>query len=194
MKEKVIKERETEEVKVKVALQVEGEGECKINTGSPFFDHMMHLLGKHALFNLQIEASAKIGGLHHLVEEVGICFGEAFCEALEGKEGLLRYGCFCLPMDEVLVRVCVDLSSRPYLSYNVTYAHPEVEGFSTELIRVFLQAFANAAHITLHVHLLSGEDTHHVAEALFKGLGKVLLSSTRRSERIKGPLSTKGRL
>jgi imidazoleglycerol-phosphate dehydratase len=83
------RERETEEVKVKVALQVEGEGECRISTSSAFFDHMLHLLGKHALFNLEVEASSKSVGLHHLVEEVGICLGEAFLEALEGKEGLL---------------------------------------------------------------------------------------------------------
>lgn len=186
------KERETEEVKVKVELEVDGEGRCNIRTGAAFFDHMLHLLGKHALFDLNIEAISKEPNLHHLVEEVGMCLGEAFYEAVGGKEGLSRYGCFCLPMDEVLVRVCVDLSSRPCLVYDVKYTSSQVEGFDTELFKVFFQAFTNTARIALHLCLFYGTDPHHVAEALFKGLGRALNASLRRCEKLKGPLSTKG--
>lgn len=187
--------RDTKETNIEIDLVIDGQGKTDINTGIPFFDHMLTLFGRHGLFDLQIKASGDINvDAHHTVEDVGICLGQAFSEAIGDKKGISRYGFSMLPMDEALVAIAVDISGRPYLKYDIDVPIEVIGTFDTPLVEEFLQALSNNVGLTLHARLFSGKNTHHIIEALFKGLGKALDAATSLDPRVKDIPSTKGQL
>lgn len=186
-------ERKTTETDIVVKLDIDGTGESKIETGVGFFDHMLTLFAKHGLFDLEVTAKGdlEVDG-HHTVEDVGICLGQAFDQALGDKSGIVRYGFFILPMNEALATVSVDLSGRPFLAYNLDMSASKVGGFDTDLTHEFFQAFMTNAGVTMHVRLQAGTNPHHIIEAVFKAFGKALDAATRLDSRITGVQSTKG--
>ena len=188
--------RQTKETQVKVSLTLDGTGEGVISTGIPFMDHMLDLFSRHGFFDLSIDAAGDIEiDYHHLVEDMGICLGQAFREALGNKAGIRRYGFFALPMDETLVTVALDLSNRAYLVWNVVPTITMVRDFNVQLFKEFFQAFANEVACNVHVRLEHGEEPHHVAEAIFKGFAKSMDIATQQEERLAGKIpSTKGTL
>lgn len=186
-------ERITSETKVHLKLVIDGSGLSSIRTTVPFLDHMLHLVARHGLFDLNVEAQGDIDiDFHHTVEDIGIVLGEAFRKALGEKQGIVRYGTARIPMDETLADVTVDLSGRPYLVYNVDVPKVKVGDFDAELAREFFQAFANTCGCNLHLNLLYGENVHHIIEACFKGFGRALDAATRQDSRLSGVMSTKG--
>lgn len=188
--------RKTAETDIELALEVDGTGEGKIDTGVPFFDHMLTLFAKHGLFDLTVKAKGDVAvDYHHTVEDVGLVLGGAFRQALEEKLGIRRYGFFLLPMDEALVRVVVDIGGRPHLVYQADAPTMFVRDFNLVLVKEFCRAFSNALGANLHVSLIYGEDPHHVAEAIFKGLARAMDAATSIDPRTEGRLpSTKGSL
>ena len=188
--------RQTKETQIKVSLKLDGTGEGVISTGIPFMDHMLDLFSRHGFFDLSIDATGDIEiDYHHLVEDMGICLGQAFREALGNKAGIRRYGFFALPMDETLVTVALDLSNRAYLVWNVVPTITMVRDFNVQLFKEFFQAFANEVACNVHVRLEHGEEPHHVAEAIFKGFAKSMDIATQQEERLAGKIpSTKGTL
>ena len=187
-------ERKTRETDISVKLEVDGVGRGSIDTGIPFFDHMLTLFARHGLFDLEVRAKGDVEvDYHHTVEDVGIVLGEAFKRALGDKKGICRYGFFLLPMDECLSRVALDLSNRPYLAYRVPVAPGYVRDFNVALVREFFQAFANTLGANLHASLEYGDEPHHIAEALFKALARALDAACRPEPRTAGQVpSTKG--
>lgn len=186
-------ERITSETKITLKLAVDGSGMVAIRTTVPFLDHMLHLFARHGLFDLTVEAHGDIDiDFHHTVEDIGIVLGEAFRQALGDKKGIVRYGSARIPMDETLADVCVDLSGRPYLVYNVDLPKVKVGDFDAELAKEFFQAFANTCGCNLHLNLLYGDNVHHIIEACFKGFGRALDAATRQDARLNGVMSTKG--
>lgn len=188
--------RETKETTVAVTLVVDGTGATKAETGIAFFDHMLEQLGKHAGFDLTVEARGDLEvDLHHTVEDVGIVLGQALKQALADKRGIVRYGTAYVPMDEALVTASVDISGRPFLVFNVPVARTRVSNFDLDMLQEFFRAFAFNAEITLHVTMHYGHNLHHIAEAVFKAVGRALADATRLNPRIAGILpSTKGAL
>jgi len=188
--------RETKETQIKVSLSLDGTGEGEISTGIPFMDHMLDLFSRHGFFDLSIVANGDIEiDYHHLVEDMGICLGQAFREALGDKAGIRRYGFFALPMDETLVTVALDLSNRAYLVWNVGSSITMVRDFNVQLFKEFFQAFANEVACNVHIRLEHGEEPHHVAEAIFKGFAKSMDIATQHEVRLEGKIpSTKGTL
>ena len=188
--------RNTKETQIAVDLDIDGAGVSDIDTGIPFFDHMLTLFSKHGLFDLKVKASGDIDvDYHHMVEDVGIVLGQAFKQALGTKKGINRYGFFLLPMDESLARVVIDLSNRQAFVYKVDYRFPMVRDFNIVLIKEFFQAFANNLACNLHVQLEYGEEPHHIAESLFKCLARALDQATSIDARLNDALpSTKGTL
>jgi imidazoleglycerol-phosphate dehydratase len=185
--------RETKETVVAVDLDVDGAGELKVSTGIPFFDHMLEQLGKHAGFDLDIEASGDLDvDLHHTVEDVGIVLGSALREALGDKRGVRRFANALVPLDEALVQVALDLSGRPYLAYDVEPVSEWIGTFDPQLAEEFWKGFVDGARVTLHVRSVSGKNGHHVIEASFKGVARAL----RDAVKIEGESvpSTKGTL
>lgn len=187
-------ERQTTETSVRVRVALDGTGQCRAATGIGFLDHMLALLARHGLLDLEVEARGDLHvDCHHTVEDTGIVLGQALAHAWGDKAGLRRYGCAHIPMDEALARVVVDLSGRPMLVFD---APPSVEpilpGFSFFLVEEFLRALASQAALTLHVALLAGRNSHHMAEAVFKGLGRALNEATNLEPRSAGVPSTKG--
>lgn len=195
MSRTAIIERTTSETDISVRLNVDGTGESSIDTGVGFFDHMLTLFAKHGLFDLVISAKGdlQVDG-HHTVEDVGICLGQAFREALGTKEGIARYGFFILPMDEALATVAVDISGRPFLAYNLDMTSSKVGGFDTDLTHEFFQAFITNAGVSMHVRLQAGTNPHHVTEAVFKAFARAMDVATTVDQRITGVQSTKGML
>ena len=188
-------ERRTRETEILLQLNVDGRGEMAIDTTIPFFNHMLEAAGKHGLLDLRVNARGDTEvDLHHTVEDVGICLGKAFHEALGDKRGIVRFGTAYVPMDEALASVHVDISGRPYFSYNVPFAKTRVGNFDLDLLKDFFRAFAMNAMLNLHVNLHYGENLHHIAEALFKAFGRALAEASRMNPRIEGVLSTKGSL
>ena len=188
-------ERRTRETEILLQLNVDGRGEMAIDTTIPFFNHMLEAAGKHGLLDLRVSARGDTEvDLHHTVEDVGICLGKAFHEALGDKRGIVRFGTAYVPMDEALASVHVDISGRPYFSYNVPFAKTRVGNFDLDLLKDFFRAFAMNALLNLHVNLHYGENLHHIAEALFKAFGRALAEASRMNPRIEGVLSTKGAL
>jgi imidazoleglycerol-phosphate dehydratase len=178
-----------------VNLAVEGRGDFDIDTGIGFLDHMLSLMTRHGLFDISIKAKGDLEvDFHHTVEDVGLCLGKAFEKALGGKEKIVRYGSARVPMNEALAQVDADISSRPFLVVNADLPKTKVGRFDAELMREFLQAFANAAQLTLHVNLVYGDNIHHCIEAIFKALGRALAQGARLNEQIDGVMSTKGKL
>jgi imidazoleglycerol-phosphate dehydratase len=185
--------RETKETKVSVALVVDGAGAAKANTGIPFFDHMLEQLGKHAGFDLVVDATGDLEvDLHHTVEDVGIVLGTVLREALGEKKGVRRFANSLVPLDEALVQVALDLSGRPFLVYDVDPVAEWIGTFDPQLAEEFWKGFVDGARVTLHVRSVSGKNGHHVIEASFKAVASAL----RDAVRVEGEAipSTKGTL
>ena len=189
-------ERNTKETQIAIELNLDGTGLSEIDTGIPFFDHMLTLLAKHGLFDLKLKATGDIDvDYHHMVEDTGIVLGQCLKRALGEKRGIRRYGFFLLPMDESLARVALDLSNRQAFVYKVNFEFPMVSDFNIVLIKEFFQAFANEAACNLHINLEYGEEPHHIAEAIFKGFARALDMATTVDPRMGDALpSTKGTL
>jgi len=185
--------RKTAETDIEIELDVDGSGKAQIDTGVPFFDHMLTLFAKHGLFDLKVKAVGDIEvDYHHTVEDTGIVLGQCFREALGNKAGIVRYGWCLLPMDETLARVAMDLSGRPLLVYEVPERVEAIGGkFSFQLVEEFMRAFSSCLLANLHVDILRGRDAHHMAEAMFKGLARALDAATRHDPRVTGIPSTK---
>ena len=188
--------RETKETQIAVALSIDGFGENDISTGIPFFDHMLDLFTKHGLFDLSIKADGDLAvDAHHTVEDVGICLGEAISRALGNKHGITRYGYSIVPMDECLVLVACDISGRPSLNYEIDLPVELIGTFDTSLVEEFLKSLSGNMGLTLHVKTLAtGNNAHHLIEAIFKGLGRALDVATSIDSRVQGVPSTKGSL
>ena len=188
-------ERRTRETEILLQLNVDGTGEASVETTIPFLDHMLEAMGKHGLLDLKVDARGDTEvDLHHTVEDVGICLGKAFHEALADKRGIVRFGTAYVPMDEALASVHVDISGRPYLSFNVLLAKTKIGNFDLDLLKDFFRAFAMNAMVNVHVNLHYGENLHHIAEAIFKACGRALAEASRLNPRIAGVPSTKGSL
>ena len=185
--------RTTKETDISLTLCLDGEGKNSVDSDVPFLDHMLTLFAVHGFFDLTVKAKGDTEiDDHHTVEDIGICLGQAFAESLGDKSGIARYGCSYLPMDETLVRVVVDLSNRPHLHFNVEIPDQKLGTFDTALAKEFLRGFVQHAGVTLHVDLLHGENSHHIIEAVFKGLGRCLNDAVECKDNVKGVLSSKG--
>jgi len=185
-------ERRTGETDVVVDLTLDGSGETSTSTGVPFFDHMLSQLGRHAGFDLVVEAKGDLEiDAHHTVEDVGLALGDALKEALGDKAGINRYGSVVVPMEESLVQVALDLSGRPFLSHDVPVPVERIGEYDPGLTNEFLRALTNRAGITLHIKLLDGSDPHHIVEGEFKALARALGQACALSGRTTLP-STKG--
>ncbi len=185
--------RRTKETDISVSLQLDGTGKVEVTTGVGFMDHMLTLFGVHGFFDLVIQASGDVEiDDHHTVEDLGICLGQVFAKALGDKAGICRYGSSFVPMDETLVRVCLDLSNRPFLHFGVAVPDQKVGNFDTALVKEFLWAFSLHGGITLHVDLLHGENSHHIIEAVFKALARALAKAVAVRPDLQGQLSSKG--
>ncbi len=182
--------RETKETNISLGLSVDGTGRYEINTGIGIFDHLLSQLSRHGLFDINLTATGD--DPHHITEDVAICLGKAFGEALGEKRGIVRMANVSVPMDEALVTVVVDISGRGYAVLDLPFADNDMFGFPTDLVRHFLESFANEARFNLHAGVVYGNNDHHKAEALFKALGRALDIATRIDARISGELpSTK---
>lgn len=188
--------RKTAETAIALTLAIDGTGASKIDTGIPFFDHMLTLFAKHGLFDIELSAQGDVAvDYHHTVEDTGLVLGEAFKAALGDKLGIRRYGFTFLPMDESLARIAVDLGGRPHLVYQVECPTMFVRDFNLSLVKEFFRAFSNALAANIHARLEYGDEPHHVAEALFKGLARALDAAAQIDPRAAGLLpSTKGKL
>jgi imidazoleglycerol-phosphate dehydratase len=185
--------RKTSETNIALSLNLDGSGKYEIQISVPFLEHMLNLFAKHGLFDLTVKAQGDIQiDAHHTVDDIGICLGKAFAEALDDKSGIKRFGSVQVPMDEVLTAVSVDISGRPYLVYNVPKLQGKVGEFDAELAEEFFRAFATNAGITMHIDLIRGENLHHIIEGIFKAVAKALSIAVSRDERVKGVPSTKG--
>jgi imidazoleglycerol-phosphate dehydratase len=186
-------ERTTKETRIKLSLRLSGDGSGKIGTGVPFLDHMLTLFSRHGLFDLTIAAKGDVEvGFHHLVEDVGICLGEAFRRAIGDMKGIGRYGHAVVPMIEALAAVTVDISARPHLVYNVPLKSEKVGRFDVELVEEFFRSFAQSSGACVHVNVGYGSNAHHTVEAVFKAFGRAMSEAVRIDPRIKGVPSTKG--
>jgi imidazoleglycerol-phosphate dehydratase len=187
--------RKTKETDITINLDVDGKGQAAIETGMPFFNHMLDSFSRHGFFNVDIQAKGDLAvDYHHTVEDVGLALGQAFKEALGEKHGIRRFGEASCPLDETLAKVVVDLSGRPYLSYNVKIRPGRVGDFDTDLPHEFFAAFANQLGMNLHIDVPRGENPHHIIEACFKAFARAMDSATQIDPRVEGALSTKGSL
>jgi imidazoleglycerol-phosphate dehydratase len=185
--------RRTGETDISLTLGLDGTGSPSIRTGIPFFDHMLTLFARHGLLDLTVDAKGDIEvDYHHTVEDTGITLGQALAKALGNKVGIRRYGHAYVPMDEAMARVVVDCSGRPFLAYEAPRGVEAIGLFPFQLVEEFLRALAVNAGLTLHVTILSGRDAHHMAEAIFKALGRALDVAVSLDERVQGIPSTKG--
>ena len=185
--------RKTKETSIVLRLNLDGSGKHSIKTGIPFFDHMLSLLAYHSRMDLSLMARGDIGvDAHHTVEDVGICLGDGIRKALGEAKGIQRYGAATIPMDETLVSVAVDLSMRPYLVFQMKLRRSKIGTFDPELVEEFFKALCNHARITLHINLLYGRNSHHMVEAVFKGVGRALREAVSFDERASEIPSTKG--
>ncbi len=184
--------RKTAETSIDLSLNIDGSGISSIETGIPFFDHMLTLFSKHGLFDLNVKTVGDTEvDSHHTIEDTGIVIGECLREALGNKEGIRRYGCAYLPMDETLARVVVDLSNRPHLEFRAPVGTPSAPNMPFTLVEEFCRAMASNLRANIHVELLYGRDGHHIAEAIFKGLARALRDACERDPRVIGIPSTK---
>ena len=185
--------RKTQETNITLELTLDGSGKADIHTGIGFFDHMLTLLSKHGLFDLILRCEGDLTvDAHHTVEDVGICLGKAFADALGDKTGIVRYGVAYAPMDEALVRAIVDLSGRAYTVCTLNTREERIGDFPTSLCTEFFRAFADNGRMNLHIDQIRGENGHHIIEAAFKAIALSLREAVRRDERIVGVPSTKG--
>lgn len=187
--------RKTRETDIRLTLDLDGRGRAEVKTGVGFLDHMLELLARHALVDLTVACAGDLHvDDHHSTEDVGICLGQAIDRALGDKAGLRRYGHCVLPMDETLVTCAVDLGGRPYFAWDAPMPSPKIGTFDSELVADFWQAVAVHGRMNLHVLLHYGRNTHHISEAIFKGLARSLRMAAERDPRVEGVPSTKGTL
>lgn len=188
-------ERRTKETDISLILNLDGTGKSEIDTGIGFFNHMLEGFARHGFFDLKLKVKGdlEVDG-HHTVEDTGIVLGQAIREALGDKAGIKRYGSFILPMDDALALCAIDLCGRPYFNFECSFPAGKVGGLDTELVREFFYAVSYSAGMNLHIRMLSGVNSHHMAEAIFKAFAKVLDEAVKKDDRITDVLSTKGKL
>ena len=189
-------DRKTKETEIHLKLNLDGTGLSSVDTGIPFMDHMLNLFTAHGFMDMELIArgDTEIDD-HHTVEDLGICLGSALNEALGDKKGIKRYGMATIPMDETLIRVVIDISNRPILSYRVPLKKRTTGTFDVSLMKEFFRALVINAGITMHIDLLSGEEPHHISEAIFKAFGRALDQASGLEDRLDGSVpSTKGLL
>ena len=187
--------RKTKETEIKISLNLDGKGESRVGTGIGFFDHMLEGFSRHGFFDLalEIKGDLEVDG-HHSVEDAGIVLGQAIREALGDKKGICRYGSCILPMDDALALCAVDLCGRPFFDFDCTFTAQRVCALDTELVREFFYAVSYSAGMNLHIKMLSGVNSHHMIEAVFKAFARALDQAVRKDARITDVLSTKGSL
>jgi imidazoleglycerol-phosphate dehydratase len=187
--------RKTTETDINLEIDLDKTAGSRIDTTIPFFNHMLELFARHGFLKLVVKSKGDTQiDDHHLVEDLGICLGQAVARALGKKTGINRYGSACVPMDECLCRVDMDISGRPYLVYNVKYGRRKVGGFDSALVKEFFKAFTDHSGITLHINFLYGDNGHHIIETIFKAFARAFRDAVNLNENIKGVLSTKGTL
>ncbi|MBW1669803.1 MAG: imidazoleglycerol-phosphate dehydratase HisB [Deltaproteobacteria bacterium] len=187
--------RTTKETDINLSLSIDGQGKASINTGVAFLDHMLTLWTVHGFFDLDIRAKGDLEvDAHHTVEDIGICLGKALTQAIGDLSGIRRFGNATIPMEETLACVNLDICNRPYMVYKVGFLTSKVGNFDTELVEEFLRAMVVNSGMTLHVQVPYGKNSHHIAEAVFKALGRAIDQATQFDSRLKGPLSSKGTL
>jgi imidazoleglycerol-phosphate dehydratase len=189
-------ERNTLETQISVELNIDGSGKGELDSGVPFLDHMLDQVVRHGQFDIKLKAKGDLHiDAHHTVEDAGITLGQAFSKAMGDKKGVRRYGHAYVPLDEALSRVVVDFSGRPGLEYHVDYPRARIGDFDVDLVIEFLQGFVNHAQVTMHVDNLRGCNAHHIAETIFKALGRALRGACEMDPRMADQLpSTKGAL
>ena len=187
--------RKTKETEIKISLNLDGKGESRVGTGIGFFDHMLEGFSRHGFFDLalEIKGDLEVDG-HHSVEDAGIVLGQAIREALGDKKGICRYGSCILPMDDALALCAVALCGRPFFDFDCTFTAQRVGALDTELVREFFYAVSYSAGMNLHIKMLSGVNSHHMIEAVFKAFARALDQAVRKDARITDVLSTKGSL
>lgn len=187
--------RKTSETDITISINLDGSGKNRIDTGIPFFNHMLDGFARHGLFDLNVETKGDLEiDCHHTIEDTGIVLGQAVAEALGDKAGIKRFGSFLLPMDEVLAMCAIDLSGRPYLKYDAEFTTARLGALDTEMIQEFFYAVSYSAAMNLHLKIMESGNNHHMAEALFKAFGKALDIATQEEPRMKEVWSTKGSL
>ncbi|MBN1363715.1 MAG: imidazoleglycerol-phosphate dehydratase HisB [Syntrophaceae bacterium] len=184
--------RKTTETDICLKIDLDKTAGSRVDTTIPFFNHMLELFARHGFLKLVVlgKGDTQIDD-HHLIEDLGICLGQAVAKALGKKTGINRYGSACVPMDECLCRVDMDISGRPYLIYNVKYGRRKIGGFDPALVKEFFKAFTDNSGITLHINFLYGDNSHHIIEAVFKSFARAFRNAVDLNENIKGVLSTK---
>ena len=188
-------QRRTNETDIRLELNLDGSGRADISTKIGFFDHMLDGFARHGLFDLTLKCDGDTDvDCHHSIEDTGIVLGTAIKEAVGDKKGIRRYGSCILPMDEALVLCAVDLSGRPYLVYDASFTNERIGEMDTQMAKEFFYAISYTAGMNLHLKVLSGENDHHIMEAMFKAFAKALDQATQYDERITDVLSTKGSL
>ena len=192
MERKITLTRKTFETDIELSLNLDGNGQCNVSTGVGFFDHMMTLFTKHGRFDLTLKATGDAADNHHVLEDIGILLGKAFAEALGDKAGITRYAFQFTPMDEALCRICIDISGRSYLVYDVPLTREYIGEFETEMLEEFFIAFTNNSKMTIHVASLYGRNNHHLVEGIFKCFGRTLKQAVTIDPNVKGVPSTKG--
>ena len=188
--------RNTLETQIEITVNLDGTGQKSLETGLPFFEHMLDQVARHGLLDLMINAKGDLEiDAHHTVEDIGIALGQAVNEAIGDKSGITRYGHAYVPLDEALTRVVIDFSGRPGLIYDVVMGNPQVGDFDADLFHEFFQGFVNHAQVTLHIDNLKGNNAHHQIETVFKAFGRALRMAVEMDPRMKGSMpSTKGSL
>ncbi len=187
--------RKTSETTISMEMDLDGSGRAEIDTTVPFMDHMLNLFSRHGLFDIKLVGKGdRDVDDHHLVEDLGICLGQALKKALGSKEGIKRYGSALVPMDESLCSIALDLSGRPYLIYHVEFGEARIGDFDPALLKEFFKSFSDHSGITLHINVLYGKNNHHVAESIFKAFARALRRAASLDDRIQGVMSTKGSL
>ena len=185
--------RKTRETDISVTLNLDGSGVCQVETGIGFLNHMLELFARHALVDLEVKASGDVNvDYHHTVEDVGLVLGACINEALGERRGIRRYGFFQLPMDEALCEVAVDLGGRPFLVFSSAMKHMSVRDFEVKLLEEFFRALSVEGRMNLHLRQITGDEAHHVCEALFKGFARALRMAVEPDPRERGVPSSKG--
>ncbi len=189
-------ERNTNETKISINLNIDGSGQSTLNTGLPFFEHMLDQVARHGMLDLEIDAKGDLEiDAHHTVEDVGITLGQAFAKALNDKKGIRRYGHAYVPLDEALSRAVIDFSGRPGLEFRAQFPRARVGDFDVDLTHEFFQGFVNHANVTLHIDNIVGANSHHIAETIFKAFGRAIRMAIEADSRMSGIVpSTKGSL
>jgi imidazoleglycerol-phosphate dehydratase len=189
-------ERNTNETQISIQLNLDGTGQSSLNTGLPFLEHMIDQIARHGMLDISINAKGDLEiDAHHTVEDIGITLGQAFSQAIGDKKGIVRYGHAYVPLDEALSRVVIDFSGRPGLEFRVQFPRARVGDFDVDLTHEFFQGFVNHANVTLHIDSITGDNSHHIAETIFKAFGRALRMAAAPDERMQGIVpSTKGSL